>query len=246
MACQFCLTGTLGLAANLSAAQIVEQVVAARRFMAAEGERPDGLTNLVYMVRRMRKRSGLSPHWCIACITAQQATALNKVHAHVLQTRICQGMGEPLHNLDAVLASAEIMNHPLGLHMSHNKVMLLQHLLSAIANLALKPTVSSTLVPAQASQCSHLTLASPHTQMTVSTVGLVDKLDEFVARCSSAQLAVSLHATTDEVRKTLTSSVLYCNVLCYTAAACCWLELQLALAATAACSRSSAQHTCAQ
>lgn len=31
MACQFCLTGKLGLAANLSAAQIVEQLVEARR-----------------------------------------------------------------------------------------------------------------------------------------------------------------------------------------------------------------------
>lgn len=36
-------------------------------------------------------------------------------------------------------------------------------------------------------------------QVTVSTVGLVDKLDEFVSR-SNACLAISLHATTDEVR----------------------------------------------
>jgi len=31
-------------------------------------------------------------------------------------------MGEPLHNLDAVVAASETMSHPLGLHMSHNKV----------------------------------------------------------------------------------------------------------------------------
>ena len=36
-------------------------------------------------------------------------------------------------------------------------------------------------------------------QVTVSTVGLVDELEQFQAR-SKAQLAVSLHATTDEVR----------------------------------------------
>jgi 23S rRNA (adenine2503-C2)-methyltransferase len=66
-------------------------------------------------------------------------------------------MGETLDNLDAVATSAEALNHPLGLHVSHNKV-------------------------------------------TVSTVGLADRLDEFVARCAGAQLAVSLHATTDEVR----------------------------------------------
>jgi hypothetical protein len=43
--------------------------------------------------------------------------------------------------------------------------------------------------------------SSPPPQVTVSTVGLVDRLEEFVARCSSAQLAVSLHATTDAVRR---------------------------------------------
>eukprot|EP00878_Enallax_costatus_P030768 GHUV01033556.1.p1 GENE.GHUV01033556.1~~GHUV01033556.1.p1 ORF type:complete len:146 (+),score=30.43 GHUV01033556.1:1226-1663(+) len=36
-------------------------------------------------------------------------------------------------------------------------------------------------------------------QVTVSTVGLVDRLDQF-ASSSNVQLALSLHATTDEVR----------------------------------------------
>jgi 23S rRNA (adenine2503-C2)-methyltransferase len=38
MGCAFCMTGTLGFAANLSAAQIVEQMVQARRLQAAEGD----------------------------------------------------------------------------------------------------------------------------------------------------------------------------------------------------------------
>lgn len=46
MACQFCLTGTLGLAANLSAAQVVEQLVAARRLQALEGDAVP-ITNVV-------------------------------------------------------------------------------------------------------------------------------------------------------------------------------------------------------
>lgn len=45
---------------------------------------------------------------------------------------------------------------------------------------------------------SALTTA-PHSQITVSTVGLVPEIREFV-RTSKARLAVSLHATTDEVR----------------------------------------------
>mmetsp|Transcript_28832 Transcript_28832/g.74419 ORF Transcript_28832/g.74419 Transcript_28832/m.74419 type:complete len:452 (+) Transcript_28832:65-1420(+) len=114
MNCQFCYTGRMGLLGNLTTAQIVEQVVEARRFLNAEGD-DTPLTNLVYM-----------------------------------------GMGEPLHNLQAVTDSINIMCCPLGLHVSHNKI-------------------------------------------TVSTVGLVDEMKRFVPQ-SRAQLALSLHATTDEVR----------------------------------------------
>ncbi|KAJ9526768.1 hypothetical protein QJQ45_017480 [Haematococcus lacustris] len=114
MNCQFCLTGRMGLRGNLTTAQIVEQVVEARRFLAAEQDSTP-LTNLVFM-----------------------------------------GMGEPLHNLEAVVDSINIMSSALGLHLSHNKI-------------------------------------------TVSTVGLVPEIMSLVPRCR-AQLAVSLHATTDEVR----------------------------------------------
>eukprot|EP00882_Tetradesmus_deserticola_P014997 GHRQ01015964.1.p2 GENE.GHRQ01015964.1~~GHRQ01015964.1.p2 ORF type:complete len:123 (-),score=24.77 GHRQ01015964.1:481-849(-) len=35
---------------------------------------------------------------------------------------VFMGMGEPLHNYEAVSAAVDIMCQPLGLHMSHNKV----------------------------------------------------------------------------------------------------------------------------
>lgn len=35
---------------------------------------------------------------------------------------VFMGMGEPLHNYEAVMAAVDVMCHPLGLHMSHNKV----------------------------------------------------------------------------------------------------------------------------
>lgn len=35
---------------------------------------------------------------------------------------VFMGMGEPLHNYDSVMAAIDIMVHPRGLHMSHNKV----------------------------------------------------------------------------------------------------------------------------
>jgi len=114
MNCQFCFTGRMGLGGNLAAAQIVEQIVEARRYLSSVQD-PTPITNVVFM-----------------------------------------GMGEPFHNLDAVLAASSIMCHPMGLHISHNKI-------------------------------------------SVSTVGLVPEIERFSME-SEVQLAVSLHATTDEVR----------------------------------------------
>lgn len=114
MNCQFCFTGRMGLLANLSTAQIVEQVVEARRYLAAAGDATP-IGNIVFM-----------------------------------------GMGEPLHNLDAVLAAVDILSENGGMQFAKQKI-------------------------------------------TVSTVGLVPEIRRFAAE-SRAQLAVSLHATTDEVR----------------------------------------------
>ena len=74
----------------------------------------------------------------------------------MMHALMLQGMGEPLHNFEAVRRSIAILCHPQGLQLSHNKV-------------------------------------------SVSTVGLIPEIRALVATCS-AQLAVSLHATTDEVR----------------------------------------------
>jgi len=119
MNCQFCHTGRMGLMGNLSAAQIVEQVVEARRWLASEGAQSGRpampIANVVFM-----------------------------------------GMGEPLHNMDAVLAAVDVLADPAGLMLSRNKIV-------------------------------------------ISTVGLVPEMRAFLDS-KKAKLAVSLHATTDEVR----------------------------------------------
>jgi 23S rRNA (adenine2503-C2)-methyltransferase len=66
------------------------------------------------------------------------------------------GMGEPLHNMTALMPALDIICHPQGLALSRSKVI-------------------------------------------VSTVGLVPQLRQLRAS-GKAKLAVSLHATTDEVR----------------------------------------------
>jgi 23S rRNA (adenine2503-C2)-methyltransferase len=124
MNCQFCQTGRMGLLGNLTAAQIIEQLVVAKRLLSEEAiaNSPTGsplpaipITNVVYM-----------------------------------------GMGEPMNNLSNVLPSVDIMCHPMGLHMSHNKV-------------------------------------------TVSTVGLIPELKEFVAS-TNVLIAVSIHAPREDTR----------------------------------------------
>ncbi|KAL3159059.1 hypothetical protein ABBQ32_011057 [Trebouxia sp. C0010 RCD-2024] len=126
MNCQFCFTGRMGLRAQLSTAQIVEQVIEALRLASQESK--------------------------AAALGLQGAAPLPP-----LTNIVFMGMGEPLHNLSAVMSAVDILCDNTGLQFSHNKV-------------------------------------------TVSTVGLVPQLRHFVKN-SPAQLAVSLHATTDEVRK---------------------------------------------
>jgi 23S rRNA (adenine2503-C2)-methyltransferase len=119
MNCQFCFTAKMGLRKNLTAAQIVEQVVHARRLTGggrgADVRQREETTNVVFM-----------------------------------------GMGEPLHNVDAVLTAVDVLTDPRGLAFSRNKV-------------------------------------------TVSTSGLVPEIERYLKE-SSGSLAVSLNATTDEIR----------------------------------------------
>jgi 23S rRNA (adenine2503-C2)-methyltransferase len=119
MNCQFCFTAKMGLRKNLTAAQIVEQVVHARRLTGggrgADVRQREEATNVVFM-----------------------------------------GMGEPLHNVDAVLTAVDVLTDPRGLAFSRNKV-------------------------------------------TVSTSGLVPEIERYLKE-SSGSLAVSLNATTDEIR----------------------------------------------
>jgi len=112
-ACAFCLTGTMGLDRNLTAGEIVGQLLAANALL-GEHER---VTHVVFM-----------------------------------------GMGEPLANYASLVAALRIMIDPkLGLGYSPRR-------------------------------------------LTVSTVGLVSGIDKLGHEDLKVNLAISLHAATDEVR----------------------------------------------
>ncbi len=113
MGCAFCLTGRMGLTRNLTAAEMVGQVLAASRLL-PPGRR---VTNVVFM-----------------------------------------GMGEPLDNLAEVVRAVRAITHREGLRVAPRRT-------------------------------------------TVSTVGLIPRLREFIEAGTGASVAVSLCATTDEARQ---------------------------------------------
>lgn len=114
MGCTFCATATMGLRRQLSAGEIVGQVLTLIHEL---GPKSPSLLTIVFM-----------------------------------------GMGEPLHNIENVSRAVRVLCHPAGLGMSPNRI-------------------------------------------TVSTSGLVSGIDKLSKTNPRPLLALSLNATTDEVRR---------------------------------------------
>lgn len=112
LACAFCLTGTLGVKRNLTAAEIIGQI------MAVDGDLPpeDHSSNIVIM-----------------------------------------GMGEPLDNYDATVDAVRLMSSPQAMKISGRKI-------------------------------------------TLSTSGLLDKIEQLKGEDLSVNLAISLNATDNDTR----------------------------------------------
>ena len=114
--CAFCASGRLGLRRDLTAEEIVDQVLHFARVLRADGRR---VTNVVFM-----------------------------------------GMGEPFHNYEQTLRACRLLNDPEGFGLAARSV-------------------------------------------SVSTVGVVPGIDRFASEPLQVNLAVSLHAATDELRDRL-------------------------------------------
>ena len=113
MNCAFCATGQMGFIRNLSAGEIVAQVLFFARMLKKEGKK---LTNIVVM-----------------------------------------GMGEPFHNYTAVMKAIEIINDPDGMQFGERRI-------------------------------------------TISTVGIIPRIEQFANAHRQINLAVSLHAPTNTIR----------------------------------------------
>lgn len=114
--CRFCASGVNGVKGNLTAAQIVEQIVTFNALMRASGQH---ITNVVFM-----------------------------------------GMGEPLANYNAVMKAIRVLHDPRGLNMGARRI-------------------------------------------TISTVGVPSRMRDLAAEELPINLAISLHAPNEALRRDL-------------------------------------------
>ncbi|MGH7356979.1 MAG: 23S rRNA (adenine(2503)-C(2))-methyltransferase RlmN [Candidatus Rokuibacteriota bacterium] len=156
--CAFCLTGTMGLERNLTAGEIVGQLLAANALLEREsqvGGSAVGAAAGGLLERPGGPRDG-PPDPPTAATAATPAPAGARV-THL----VFMGMGEPLANYAALVQALRILTDArLGLSYSPRRI-------------------------------------------TVSTVGLVSGIERLGRESLKVNLAVSLHAATDEVRARL-------------------------------------------
>lgn len=155
--CAFCLTGTMGLERNLTAAEIVGQVIAANTLLK---HRPNRGTPEPSSRAQMRR--GGEEASCDVARQPRPAGASGELPGSDRVTHLVfMGMGEPLANLSALVAAIRILiDARLGIGYSPRRI-------------------------------------------TVSTVGLASGIDRLGREQLKVNLAISLHAATDEVRSRL-------------------------------------------
>jgi 23S rRNA (adenine2503-C2)-methyltransferase len=147
MACEFCLTGTFKLTRNLTTAEIINQVMAVKRDLAAKAAAEAGTVPPENTV--VANRQSLQEDFDDDDDSRPASPA-------AIRNIVFMGMGEPLHNLDNVIPALQIMIDGNGLQFSNRRV-------------------------------------------TVSTCGLVPEMAR-LGREVTVNLAISLNATTDELR----------------------------------------------
>lgn len=149
MGCTFCATAALKLTRHLSAGEIVGQVYAVLDDLAANLPADPPLPP-----SKMRFRYDPEPEPS-ADVDADDV-AMGRPKRRI-QNIVYMGMGEPLHNLDQVIRSINLLTHDKGMGLSPRRI-------------------------------------------TVSTSGVVSALARLGAE-TGVHLAISLNATTNEVRK---------------------------------------------
>jgi 23S rRNA (adenine2503-C2)-methyltransferase len=141
--CKFCASGMEGVKGNLSAAQIVEQVIQLNQIMTEEALRHGG-------TEARSEASGLR-----ASVPSSLRASPSKIN-HI----VFMGMGEPLANYANVMKAIRVLHDPKGLNISARKI-------------------------------------------TISTVGVPVRMKQLADEELPLNLAISLHAPTEALRRQL-------------------------------------------
>ena len=173
-ACAFCASGQAGLRRNLTASEIVQQVLLVQRFLWSEEAvvQGPGPREGVGSSRQLARPSG---HGSRATASeaedrvepeSRESEAERALPGEPTQSRgaaqrvtnvVFMGMGEPLANYDNVLKAIRILNDPEGLHLGARKI-------------------------------------------TISTVGIVPMIERLSKEGLQIEMSVSLHAPNDPLR----------------------------------------------
>ena len=144
LACDFCMTGVLGLKRNMTAGEIVSQIIVALNEVYGEGALPVKETGITNVGRD---------------IAGREKVRESRDERHPLNV-VMMGMGEPLLNYDAVMRAVRLFADEKG-------------------------------------------LAIPPRRVTLSTAGIVPRIDELAKETLRPRLAISLTAANDELRDRL-------------------------------------------
>jgi len=144
LACDFCMTGVLGLKRNMTAGEIVSQIIVALNEVYGEGALPVKETGITKVGRD---------------IAGREKVRESRDERHPLNV-VMMGMGEPLLNYDAVMRAVRLFADEKG-------------------------------------------LTIPPRRVTLSTAGIVPRIDELAKETLRPRLAISLTAANDELRDRL-------------------------------------------
>jgi 23S rRNA (adenine2503-C2)-methyltransferase len=144
LACDFCMTGVLGLKRNMTAGEIVSQIVVALNEVYGEGAQPAKAPDISAVGSNISGRAKMRE-------ARDERFPLNVV---------MMGMGEPLLNYDAAMKAVRLFADEKG-------------------------------------------LAIPARRVTLSTAGIVPRIDELAGEAIRPRLAISLTAANDELRNQL-------------------------------------------
>ena len=144
LACDFCMTGVLGLKRNMTAGEIVAQIVVVLNAVYGDGGAPSNVAEITKVGSDISGREKVRE-------PRPERFPLNVV---------MMGMGEPLLNYDAAMRAVRLFADEKG-------------------------------------------LAIPPRRVTLSTAGIVPRIDELAKEEARPRLAISLTAANDELRNRL-------------------------------------------